>query len=128
MTDGEGTNASSTGLLAQGRRLLDQCLGVAQTRLELLSVELQEEKYRLVEVLILTFAVVVLALMALMVVSFALVVLFWDHGRMIVLVILVVAYTGAAVGVGLRLRRQLKSDRRPFRDSIDELKKDRECL
>src|SRR5580704_4041296 len=119
---------SSDGLLDSLRRLLDTGLGVAQNRLELLSVELQEEKQRLVELLALTFATVALGLMALIVISFTIVVLFWENGRLPVLIILSVVYTAATVWAACRLRALAKNGPPPLRDSVEELKKDRECL
>jgi uncharacterized membrane protein YqjE len=119
---------SSDGLLASLRRLLDTALGLAQNRLELLSVELQEEKHRLVEILILTFTAVALGLLALIVVSFTIVVLFWDNGRLLVLFLLSVLYMAATVAMCFKLHARIKAGRRPFLTSVDELKKDRECL
>jgi uncharacterized membrane protein YqjE len=118
----------SDGLLGSLRRLLDIGLGLAQNRLELLSVELQEEKHRLIEVLILTFTAVALGLLALIVFSFTIVVLFWDSARLPVLFVLSVVYMAATVGVCLKLHARIQAGRRPFRTSVDELKKDRECL
>jgi|SRR5579859_5153211 len=122
------SHESSDGLLASLRRLLDTALGLAQNRLELLSVELQEEKHRLIEILILTFTAVALGLLVLIVVSFTVVVLFWDSARLPALFLLSVLYMAATVAVCFRLRARIQAGRRPFQTSVDELKKDRECL
>ena len=118
----------SGGLLSSLRRLIDTGLGLAQTRLELLSVELQQEKNRLIEVLAWMLIAVVLGLMALILVSFSLVVLFWDSARVVVLVLLCVLYVGGATWAVQRARKTLKQSRAPLKDSIEELKKDRACL
>jgi uncharacterized membrane protein YqjE len=123
----EGTE-SPNGLLASLRRLLDMGLDLAQNRLELLSVELQEEKHRLIEVLVLTFTTVALGLMALIVISFTIVVLFWENGRLPVLIILSVSYIAATVWASFRLRALVRNGPPPLRDSLEELTKDRECL
>ncbi|MGD0060135.1 MAG: phage holin family protein [Verrucomicrobiia bacterium] len=118
----------SDGLLSSLRRLIDTGLGLAQTRLELLSVELQREKNRLIEVLVWILIAVVLGLVALILVSFTLVVLFWDSARVVVLVLLCVLYVGGAIWAVQRARKILKQSRTPLKDSIEELKKDRACL
>ncbi len=118
----------SDGLLCSLRRLIDTGLGLAQTRLELLSVELQWEKNRLIEVLVWILIAVVIGLVALILVSFTLVVLFWDSARVVVLVLLCVLYVGGAIWAVQRARKILKQSRTPLKDSIEELKKDRACL
>jgi uncharacterized membrane protein YqjE len=115
-------------LLSSVRRLIDTGLGLAQTRLELLSVELQQEKNRLIEMLAWMLIAVVLGLMAMILVSFTLVVLFWDSARIVVLVLLCVLYVGGAAWAVQRARKTLKQSRTPLKDSIEELKKDRACL
>lgn len=115
-------------LLSSVRRLIDTGLGLAQTRLELLSVELQQEKNRLIELLAWLMIAVVLGMVALVLVSFTLVVLFWDTARVAVLVLLCVLYVGGAVWAAQRARKMMKHSRTPLQDSIEELKKDRACL
>jgi uncharacterized membrane protein YqjE len=119
---------SSGVLLGAVRRLIDTGLGLAQTRLELLSVELQQEKNRLIELLAWVLIAVVLGLVALILVSFTLVVVFWDSGRVVILVLLCALYVGGATWAVQRARKILKQSRAPLKDSIDELKKDRACL
>jgi uncharacterized membrane protein YqjE len=118
----------SGALLNSLRRLIDTGLGLAQTRLELLSVELQQEKNRLIEMFAWMLIAVVLGLMAMILVSFTLVVLFWDSARIVVLVLLCVLYVGGAAWTVQRARKTLKQSRAPLKDSIEELKKDRACL
>jgi uncharacterized membrane protein YqjE len=119
---------SSAGLLDSLRRLVDTGLGLAQGRLELLSVELQQEKHRFVELLVWTFLAVALGLVAVIVVSFTIVVLFWESARVPVLVVLGALYIAATIWAISRLRRLLRSGRRPLHDTIEEFKKDRACL
>ena len=58
MTDSDRT---SNGLFASARRLLDGGLATVENRLELFSVELKEEKLRLLELLLLTAGAVFFA-------------------------------------------------------------------
>src|ERR1039457_3636622 len=95
-------NESSGTLLGSVRRIIDTGLGLAQTRLELLSVELQQEKHRLIELLVWVFIAVALGLVALILVSFTVVVLFWESARVIVLALLCVLYVGGTVWAAQR--------------------------
>jgi len=122
------TDGTSSGVLGTLRHLLDTGLGLAQNRLELLSLELQEEKYRLIELLFLTFTAVAFGLMALVMISLTIIVLFWENGRVPVLIGLTIVYITALLSVSHRLRLRLKNGSRPLRDSLEELKKDRQCL
>jgi uncharacterized membrane protein YqjE len=124
----DGPNDSSDGLLNTLRRMADNVLGLAQDRVELLSLELHEEKYRLLELVGRTFLAVSLGLMALILVSFTIVVLFWDSARVTVLVLMSVLYIGATAWAYWKLRTRVRVGRRPLADSLNELKKDRECL
>jgi uncharacterized membrane protein YqjE len=119
---------ASDGVLGSLRRLLDTGLSIGQNRLELLAVELQEEKLRLVQIFILVSAVVAFALMSLTMLSLTLVVLFWESSRLAVLGGLSLFYllaTGASWRV---LSKRLGRQSAPFSGSVAEMKKDKEWL
>ena len=114
-------------LFASMKRLWRTVLAIAQNRLELLLVELEEERLRAVEALFLTVAVAVLALMTLIVGSFALVILFWDDHRLAVLGTLGLVYLLATLGMWWRLRARLRTWQ-SFSATVAELKKDKAWL
>ena len=123
------SEASETkpGVWASLKRILDTLLATAQNRVELFVVELQEEKCRLVEVLLCAAAVAAFGMMTLSLVTFTIVVLFWENGRLLALAGLSILYL---IGTGLAwsaLQSRLKS-RSAFADTLEELKKDRSCL
>ena len=93
-TAGSGQLASSSKELA--RRLLT----IGENRLELLTVEVQEQRERLLRVVLLALGVAVFGLLAGMTLTAAIVVLFWPSSPATVLVILTVLY-GAAAGLVL---------------------------
>ena len=109
------------------KRLVEGGLALAQGRLELFSVELQIEKGRLVEMLILAAIVVALALMTLTMITFTLVFLFWESARIAVLILLSVGYLAGTLFTWRALQRRLKQ-RSAFDGTLGELKKDRACL
>lgn len=96
-------------------------------RAELLLVELQEERLRLLDALLLLMAGSVCALMALIMATLTVVVIFWDTHRMLVLTLFILLYLCAAgTAFGLlhsRLRRW-----RAFAATLDQIKKDRSCF
>jgi uncharacterized membrane protein YqjE len=109
------------------KRILDTLLATAQNRVELFAVELQEEKCRLVEVMLCAVAVAAFGMMALSLVTFAIVTLFWENGRLLALGILSVVYLAGAVAAWRSLQSRLKTPS-AFIGTIGELKKDRSCL
>lgn len=118
---------SPGGLFQNLKRLADGGLALAQSRLELFSVELQMEKVRLVELLILASMVVALGLMTLTMITFTLVFLFWESARMQVLVIVSLAYLGGTLFAWRALKGRLAA-RSAFDGTLGEIKKDRACL
>lgn len=115
------------GLWSSLQRVLDALLATVENRVELISVELQEEKCRLVEAILLAAGVAAFGMMTLTLITFTLVALFWDSARMTVLVALCVVYLTVTVAAWRALQARLKS-RTAFAGTLDELKKDRSCL
>jgi len=116
----------SAGPLAAGRRILRTVSDLAHTRLELFLVELKEERIRLVDALLLLAVGVVCAAMTLILLTFTVVLIFWEH-RVLALVLLTLMYAGMAVGALVTLRKRL-AGWNAFAATLQEFKKDRECL
>ena len=109
------------------RRLCRIIAAIAANRTELLLVEWQEERLRLVEVLLLAGLVLILALMTLMVATLTIVVVCVMNHRLGLVVALGVIYLLVTIGCYWWLRRRLKSWA-PFAATLAELKKDKACL
>jgi len=96
-------------------------------RVELFLVEWQEERLRLLDALVLLLAGTVCALMAIIIATFTVVVIFWDTHRILVLTLLILAYAGAAATafgiVHSRWRRW-----RAFSATLEQIKKDQSCF
>lgn len=116
----------SAGPLAAGRRILRTVSDLAHTRLELFLVELKEERIRIVDALLLLAVGVVCAAMTLILLTFTVVLIFWEH-RVLALVLLTLLYAGMAVWSLLTLRKRL-AGWNAFAATLQEFKKDRECL
>jgi uncharacterized membrane protein YqjE len=116
------------GLFASLRRMLDAALALVQNRFEVFTVELQEEKIRLVDLLLRAVVVVVLAFMTLIAATALVVVWFWDSSPVAALAIVTLLYGLTAAGVGYSLKQRLQKGPPPFAGTLAEFKKDRECL
>ena len=116
------------GLLESLRMLGDGLLASVQDRVALLGIELQEEKLRLIQLLVWFSAAMVTGVMVLVLGSLTLVVIFWDSARVAVLVGLTVVYVVLLTVIVVRLRRLLTSHPLPFAASLTELEADRQCI
>lgn len=101
---------------------------MVRNRLALFGVEIEEQKARLVRLLVLTGAAVCLANLAVLLVAATIVVLVGDDARGPVLIGLSVLVVAATTVVSLVLRKELRGAPPPFKDSLAELEKDREWL
>jgi uncharacterized membrane protein YqjE len=122
------TAAPRSGLLGSLRAFGDGLLGSVQERLELVSIELQEEKLRLIQTFIWISAAVFAGLLTVVFASLTLVYLFWESARLVVLGGLTVFYGGVLVAVVLGFRRYLARQPKPFAATLHELGEDRACI
>ena len=122
------TPPAPPGLLASIRTLGDSLVASLQDRLELLSVEVQEEKFRLIQIFLWISAAVFTAMMALAFASLTLVYLFWESARLAVLGGLTLFYAGASVTIVVAFRRFLARQPQPFAATLQELGEDRTCI
>ena len=117
-----------TGLLGSFRVLGDGLLATVQDRLELFALELQEEKFRLIQTFFWISAAVFTGMMAITFASLTLVYLFWDSARLAVLGGLTLLYTGALVAIIVAFRRYLARQPNPFAATLSEFGEDRACI
>jgi len=109
------------------KRVGQTMLAVGSNRLELLLVEIQEERERLFLALFLTFGCVVLGLLAGVAVTFAVAMLFRDHSPVIALLGLAVFYLALGVFLFARLKK-LQREWTLLGATRDQVKKDRDSL
>lgn len=125
MAEGE---PNSSGLVAAAKRLGLSCLGLLQTRLELLGVELQEEKVRAIDLLAWLTAAIALAVAAILLAIGTLALFLWHHAGYAGLVGLAIATGAAAVTMFVVMRRKLVRGPLPFEATTAEFRKDMEWL
>ncbi len=123
----EESTVSLGQLAATSKQLAQGLLTIGENRLELLAVEAQEERERLLRAFLLALGVAVFGLLAGLTVTAVLVVLFWAVSHAAVLLILTGLYGAAAVWLYRSLNALLR-DWQSFSASLDQLRKDRACL
>ena len=119
---------ASAGYLSSLKSLGDGLLGSVQDRLELFSVELQEEKFRLIQTFIWISAAIFTGMMTLAFASLTLVYLFWESARLAVLGGLTLLYAGGLVAIIVAFRRFLARQPTPFAATRNEIGLDRACI
>lgn len=117
---------NSGGFFGTLRRLFETVLATLQNRGELLALELQEEKYRFVELLVLVGIALFFGAIGLALLIAVVIFLFPENWRLGVAAALSGLCLLGAGFVGLRLKQRLKQQ--PFEASIEQLRKDWECL
>lgn len=123
----EQPTASVSQLTVTARHFIQRLLTVGENRLELLVVEVQDERSRLIHALLLAFGVIALGLLAGMTLTATIVIVLWAYSPVLVLLSL----TGLYVVLGLLLGHRLtvmQRNWRPLSASLDQLRKDRACL
>jgi uncharacterized membrane protein YqjE len=119
---------SRGGLLASLRRLGSTLIETLHSRAELLSLELQRERGRVVRLLLLGVIAFFFLLLGALTATMFMVVLFWESQRLVVIGFFALLYLGIAVGLAMYAKREAGAAKRPFADTVEQLKRDREYL
>ena len=118
----------SLGQLAESaRRFARRLLTIGENRIELMMVEVQEQRERLLHAILLALGIAAFGLLAGITLTGAVVVLLWDVSPLAVFLGLTVLYAAAAVFLYRRLTQMLR-DWKNLPATLDQIRKDRECL
>jgi len=120
--------AESTGLMESLERLAGTVLAIFQTRLELLSNEMEEERVRIEQMLLYGSVALFFFGLAIMLLTAFIVVLFWDSHRLLVLGGFTALFFVAGLLVLNELRRVAREKSKLFSASLAELADDRDRL
>ena len=122
------SSASSVGQLVEtSKRFARRLLIIGENRFELLMVEVQEERERLLHAFLLALGVAAFSLLAGITLTVTIVVLLWAYSPMTVLLTLTGLYGAVAVFLYRRLTVLLR-DWQTLSASRDQLRKDCACL
>jgi uncharacterized membrane protein YqjE len=127
MAQREGA-AARGGLLHSIKHLAQTLLGAAQTRLEILATEIEEERVRLEQMLLVALAAAFCLVMGIVLCVALVVVYFWDTHRLLAVGMLAAGFLAAGVVLGLILRDKAKTRPKPFAITRGEMAKDRAML
>ena len=117
----------SESLATSPKHFVRQLLIVGENRLELLMVEVQEERERALRAILLALGVAVFGFLAGAALTVALVVMLWSFSPIAVLLTLTALYSAIAV-LGYRRFAVLQRNWETLPATLDQLRKDRVCL
>ena len=117
-----------SGLLATLRRLAATAVALLQTRLELVAAELDEERNRLIRLLLLSVIAGFFLALGVITLTLFVVLLAWDTHRLLAAGLLTAIYRGTGTAVALSARKLAGTRSKLFSASLGELRKDRDEL
>ena len=116
------------GLFVSLRGLIATAIALAQTRLELLATEFEEEKLRLLGIVLYGVAAFFMLGAGLVLLAIFLTVAFWDSHRLWVLGALTAVFLFAGFGSLLLALRKVRAGSRLFSASLAEMAQDHHAL
>ena len=109
------------------KRLVSHVAAITENRLELLMVEVQEERERFLRVILLALGAAVFGLLGGVALTVAIVIFFWERSPITALLLLAVFYFSCA-GWLYAAFTKLQRNWQTLAGTIDQLRKDREWM
>ncbi len=117
-----------SGLLSSLTQTFATLVAMAQTRLELLTTELQEEIQHAASMLLWAFVALFAAGIGLFMAALMVIFVFWDTHRVLAAVSVTLAFFAIATGAALYLRNKVRTRPRMLDGTLAELARDRQRL
>jgi len=114
-------------LTEASKQAVQQALGICANRVELLFVEVQEERERIMRAVSMAVGITVFTSLAGVAITVLVAVAFWWSHPIIALASLTALYVAAGAFLLARLAR-MQREWQTFPDTLEQLRKDRECL
>lgn len=127
MTKEASDEQSREGLFAALKNMIASLLAIGKTRAELLVVELEEEKIRLMSLWSKAIGAAFLLAVGVIMAVFSLALLFWEQ-RVLVFGLFALVFIGGGLLLVFSLKRQTTRPSKLFRSSLAELEADIEQL
>ena len=118
----------SEGLLDSLRNLARTFLAIVQTRVEIFASEVDEERTRLARIAVLAAVAALCIALAVVLLVFFLVVLFWDTNRLVAIGVLAGVFAIGGIAACLGLRAAISQRPKFLSATLAELRKDRTKL
>jgi len=119
---------SQENLLSSIKGLASTGASIAQTRLELLSVDVQIARSKFISLLVMIVSALFFLFFGLVMLALLIVIYSWETDRMMALGLLTGAFLSVGVILAILITQSLRKMPRLFEASIAELAKDREAL
>lgn len=118
------------GLFTSIKTLAGTLLSVAQSRLELLANELEEDRLRMIKLLFFSFFMLFFFFLSMVLLTLLVIIAFWDSYRFLTIGLIAAIYLSIAGGLAIYVVREVKRKSRPrlFSASLAEIIKDRIAL
>ncbi len=117
-----------SGLFRSLAHFLATAVGIAQTRLELLTTELQEEMHRVAEIMLWATVALLAAGIGLFLLALVIIFVFWDTHRLLASIAVTSVFFLITAVAGLVLRSKVRGKPPLLDATLAELKKDRASL
>ncbi|MDP2823589.1 MAG: phage holin family protein [Sulfuritalea sp.] len=128
MGDAAGSTPEQRGLFASSKGLLGTGVTLLHNRLELLGVELAEERVRLVSLLVYGAAAFLCIATGLIFLAIFLTVMLWDSNRLLALGVFSALFLGAGAASLVLAMSLARTGSKLFSASLAELRNDRDAL
>jgi uncharacterized membrane protein YqjE len=119
---------SQENLLSSIKGLASTGASIAQTRLELLSLDVQIARSKFISLLVMIISALFFLFFGLVMLALLIVIYSWETDRMLALGLLTGAFISVGLILALLITQSLRKMPRLFEASITELAKDREAL
>jgi len=116
---------SQENLLSSIKNLVSTGVSIAQTRLELLSVDVQIARNKFISLLVMIVSALFFLFFGLVMLALLIVIYSWESDRMLALGLLTSAFIGVGLILGLLIMQSLRNMPKLFEASIAELAKDK---
>ena len=116
---------SQENLLSSIKNLVSTGASIAQTRLELLSVDVQIARSKFISLLVMIVSALFFLFFGLVMLALLIVIYSWESDRMLALGLLTSAFIGVGLILGLLIMQSLRNMPKLFEASIAELAKDK---
>jgi uncharacterized membrane protein YqjE len=119
-----GTSTQASGVIDSIRLFLASWIAVIRTRVDILSLEIEEQREWIEQLVLLAVASLFCISLGLILLTMLIVVAFWETHRLWVLGAFSFLYLAGGVALWLSLRGKMKSKPRMFASTASELEKD----
>jgi uncharacterized membrane protein YqjE len=123
-----GPGETGTGIVQSLRNLAATLVAVFHTRVELLVTEIEEERARLLQLVVWALGALFCLGVAVLLLVMLIIVAFWDSHRIAVIAALAGVFIAAGIGLAAGARNRMHGRPRLFSASLDELARDKDQL